>query len=148
MIQLEYRLNLSYTKVYAGVNGYVSNFNLDVGEYLNVGDKIFAIVDSDYWWINANYKETDLARIREGQKAEVKLDMYNHTYSGKVVSISNGTGSTFSLLPPENASGNWVKITQRFPVKILVKNSAKFPLRNAFKLSSQFYWSCPIIPFW
>ncbi|MCP4178508.1 MAG: HlyD family secretion protein [bacterium] len=123
------KLNLSYTEVHAGVNGYVSNFNLDVGEYLNVGDKIFAIVDSDYWWINANYKETDLARIKKGQKAEVKLDMYHHTYSGSVVSISNGTGSTFSLLPPENASGNWVKITQRFPVRILVKNSSQFPLR-------------------
>ncbi|HJO94029.1 MAG TPA: HlyD family secretion protein [Victivallales bacterium] len=123
------KLNLSYTNVYARVNGYVSNFSLDVGEYLSVGDKIFAIVDSDYWWVDANYRETDLARIKKGQSAKVKLDMYHHTYTGKVINISNGSGSTFSLLPPENASGNWVKITQRFSVRILVKNSKQFPLR-------------------
>ena len=83
------------------------------------------------WWISANYKETDLNRIRKGQLATIKVDMYpQHVFHGRVESISAGSGASFSLLPPESASGNWVKVTRRFPVRIkLIKLDPKFPLR-------------------
>ncbi|MDE5014729.1 HlyD family efflux transporter periplasmic adaptor subunit, partial [Francisella tularensis subsp. holarctica] len=81
--------------------------------------------DNKKWWIDANFKETDLDRIKPGQKVEIELDMYSHSFAGKVDSISYATGSVFSLLPPENSTGNWGKVTQRFPVKIRLKNDPK-----------------------
>lgn len=124
------KLNLSYTKIYAPANGYVSDCYLAVGEYANVGRPVFAFIDTDLWWIQANFKETDLGRIKPGQSAEVTIDMYNRTIKGTVLSVSFGSGVTYSLLPPENATGNWVKVVQRFPVRILVKdNDKKYPLR-------------------
>jgi len=124
------KLNLSYTKVYAPANGYVSDCYLAVGEYANVGQQVFGFIDTDLWWIQANFKETDLGRIKQGQKAEVTIDMYNRTIKGTVMSVSFGSGVTYSLLPPENATGNWVKVVQRFPVRVLVKdNDTNYPLR-------------------
>ena len=76
------------------------------------------MVEAGRWWVDANFKETDLARIKPGQPATVYLDMYpGVTLDGTVESISSGSGASFSVLPPENASGNWVKVTQRFPVQ-------------------------------
>ena len=120
---------LGYTKVYAPINGYISQYNISEGEYLTVGQKIFAMIDSDNWWVEANFKETDLERIKAGDHAEIVLDMYKHKYKGVVESISFGSGDSFSLLPSENATGNWVKVTQRFPVRIKLDNNEKFPLR-------------------
>jgi membrane fusion protein, multidrug efflux system len=124
------KLNLSYTKIYAPADGYVSNFHLAAGEYINTGEQLFAFIESDQWWIKANFKETDLKRIKPGQDVNVYIDMYGKNIPGKVQSIAYGSGSTYSLLPPENATGNWVKVTQRFPVRILVKNNnPNSPLR-------------------
>ena len=124
------KLNLSYTKIYAPANGYVSDCYLAVGEYVNIGQQVFAFIDTDLWWVQANFKETDLARIRPGQKAEVSIDIYDRTINGTVMSVSFGSGVTYSLLPPENATGNWVKVVQRFPVRILIKDDDKgYPLR-------------------
>ena len=124
------KLNVTYTKIYAPANGYVSDCYLAVGEYVNTGQQVFAFIDTDLWWIQANFKETDLARIKQGQTAEVTIDMYDRTIKGTVMSVSFGSGVTYSLLPPENATGNWVKVVQRFPVRILVKDSDKnYPLR-------------------
>ncbi|WP_150466503.1 HlyD family secretion protein [Francisella sp. SYW-9] len=122
-------LNLSYTTLRAPADGYVSNMKLYKGQLVSPGQSLFGFIDNQKWWIDANFKETDLNRIKPGQKVEVELDMYSHTYEGKVDSISYATGSVFSLLPPENATGNWVKVTQRFPVKIAMKNDPSYPLR-------------------
>ena len=122
-------LNLSYTTLTAPSDGFVSNLKIVKGQLIAPGQSLFGFVDNKKWWINANFKETDLDRIKKGQKVDIQLDMYNHKYEGIVDSISYATGSIFSLLPAENATGNWVKVTQRFPVKITLKDSPNYPLR-------------------
>ncbi len=121
--------NNKYTIIKAPVTGYVSSLNLQTGELVAPGQKIFGIVDNTSWWVDANFKETQLKRIKVGQPAEIELDMYKHKYHGVVESISYASGNTFSLLPAENATGNWVKVTQRFTVRIKLENSEEFPLR-------------------
>ena len=96
---------------------------------MQAGQKLFGLVDDSQWWVDVNFKETQLKRIKAGQPAEVELDMYNHKYHGTVQSISYASGNTFSLLPAENATGNWVKVTQRFPVRVTLENESDFPLR-------------------
>ncbi|AXA33760.1 HlyD family secretion protein [Francisella adeliensis] len=122
-------LNLGYTTITAPTDGYVSNLKIYKGQLVSPGQSLFGFVNNKEWWINANFKETDIDRIKPGQKVKISLDMYDHKYEGVVNSISYATGSVFSLLPPENATGNWVKVTQRFPVKITLKDSEKYPLR-------------------
>lgn len=122
-------LNLSYTTLLAPSDGYVSNLKIYKGQLVSPGQPLFGFIDNKKWWIDANFKETDLDRIKPGQPVKIELDMYSHNYTGKVDSISYATGSVFSLLPPENATGNWVKVTQRFPVRIALKNSKEYPLR-------------------
>lgn len=122
-------LNLGYTTLTAPTDGYISNLKIYKGQLVSSGQPLFGFIDNKKWWIDANFKETDLDRIKSGQSVKIQLDMYNHAYTGKVESISYATGSVFSLLPPENATGNWVKVTQRFPVKITLKNNSKYPLR-------------------
>jgi len=121
------------THVTAPANGLVSNVTLRPGATVQAGAPLFAIIEADPWWVDANFKETDLARVKVGQKAKVHLDMYpDVTFDGVVDSISAGSGATFSVLPPENATGNWVKVTQRFPVRIGINNpptEADKPLR-------------------
>ena len=122
-------LNKSYTKVYSHSNGYIGNMNLQSGQLISQGQRLFIIIDNNNWWVDVNLKETQLSRIKIGQIAQVSLDMYSHTYKGSVISISHASGNTYSLLPPQNASGNWVKVTQRFTVKVKLKNNKDFPLR-------------------
>lgn len=125
------KLNLSYTTVKSPSSGYVSNFSLRVGDQINAQQSYFSLIENNDWWAQANFKETDLERIRPGQTASIKVDMYpGHIFKGTVTSLSHGSGSSFSLLPAENASGNWVKVTQRFPVRIHINNNSKdYPLR-------------------
>jgi membrane fusion protein, multidrug efflux system len=125
------KLDLSYTLIRSPVNGTLVNYTVREGDYVTVAEKLFSIVDNNQWWVNANFKETDLERIHSGQSATVTLDMYpDHPFTGRVYKISPGSGSAFSILPPENATGNWVKVTQRFPVKIMIPNTSdKYPLR-------------------
>lgn len=120
------------TYVVAPKDGWVSNVRLRPGAVLNAGTPAFALVEAGNWWVDANFKETDLARIHDGQPATIKLDMYpGYTIDGTVESISAGSGALFSILPPENATGNWVKVTQRFPVRIKIdsKDDPRRPLR-------------------
>lgn len=113
------QLNLDRTKVTAPVDGWVSNITLREGTVVTAYAPLFSMVDSREWWVDANFKETDLPRIAEGQPVSITVDMLpGTTLNGKVGSIGRGSGSTFALLPAENASGNWVKVTQRFPVRI------------------------------
>jgi membrane fusion protein, multidrug efflux system len=112
------------THVTAPAAGWVTNVSLRPGAIVQAGTPAFAIVEDGDWWVDANFKETDLGRIKPGQKAAIHLDMYpGLTLDGAVESISAGSGATFSVLPPENATGNWVKVTQRFPIRIKITSA-------------------------
>jgi len=116
-------LNLGYTKVVAHITGFVTRRQVEVGNWVQPGQPLMSLVPLEYQelWINANYKETQLTHVCIGQPAEVTVDTYpDVTFKGKVDSIMAGTGAAFSLLPPENATGNWVKVVQRVPVKIVL----------------------------
>ncbi len=125
------KLNLQYTHVVAPASGYIANLDLRIGDVVTTYQQLFALIEDKSWWAEANYKETQLQRIEPGQTASIEIDMYpGQIFKGKVVSISDGSGTSFSLLPPENASGNWVKVTQRFPVKVLItERKDQYPLR-------------------
>lgn len=125
------KLNLDRTKIVAPAAGIVTQFLLRPGNNVTAAITLFMIVMENDFWVDANFKETQIAHIRAGQPVKIKLDMFpHHTFYGVVDAVSSASGSVFSLLPPENASGNWVKVTQRFPVKILFsKAESKFPLR-------------------
>jgi len=112
-------LQLQYTEVRALVDGVVSRRTVELGQVAQMGQPLLAIVPLHEVWVLANFKETQLARIRPGMTAEVRVDTFtDRVFRGKVDSLSAGTGARFSLLPPENATGNWVKVVQRLPVKI------------------------------
>ena len=113
-------LNLGYTKIFAPVTGEVSK-KVVVGLNVDPGEQLLTVVPLDQVWITANFKETQLKHMRVGQKAEIHLDSNGRTYHGHVDSIAGATGPLFSLLPPENATGNYVKIVQRVPVKIVLE---------------------------
>jgi membrane fusion protein (multidrug efflux system) len=116
------KLNLSYTEVKAPVGGVVSRKTVEVGQVVQPGQPLLAIVPLDDVWVTANFKESQLKSIRPGQPVEVAVDAYGgRTYRGRVDSIAAATGSRFSLLPPENATGNYVKVVQRVPVKIVLE---------------------------
>jgi len=125
------KLQVSYAAITAPLSGTVAKKNVEVGEYIQPGQPLMAVIPSDYW-ITANFKETQLQKLRPGQRAEFTLDAYpDSVFHGVVQSVSPATGAKFSLLPPDNASGNFVKVTQRVPVKILVDrlDYSKTPLR-------------------
>jgi membrane fusion protein (multidrug efflux system) len=114
-------LNVNYTKIYAPVDGYVTKKSVQVGNQIQSGQPLMAVVALNDIWITANYKETEMGNIRPGQKVKIKVDSYpGKTFFGKVDSIMAGTGVSFSLFPPENATGNYVKVVQRIPVKIVL----------------------------
>jgi membrane fusion protein (multidrug efflux system) len=113
------QLNLSYTVVIAPEDGLVSKVNVQVGQYLQAGQSLFSIVLDTNPWVIANFKETQLAKMRPGQKVTVHVDAYpGQDFEAKLTSFSPATGARFALLPPDNASGNFVKVVQRLPVKI------------------------------
>jgi membrane fusion protein (multidrug efflux system) len=115
------QLNLGYTKIYAPTDGYITKRTVEIGNQIQAGQPLMAVVplSQEDIWITANYKETDLERVKPGQKVKIKVDTYpGKIFYGKVESVQAGTGAVFSLLPPENATGNYVKIVQRIPVKI------------------------------
>ncbi len=127
------KLNLSYTTVTAPSEGVVTRVEqLQVGTYISAAAPVFALVSNSDIWIEANFKEDQLTHMRVGQAVEVKLDSYpGKTFEGKVSSVSPGTGSAFSVLPPENATGNWVKVVQRLPVRVELDNlDPAYPLQG------------------
>ncbi|BAU15512.1 secretion protein HlyD [Leptolyngbya sp. NIES-3755] len=110
---------LAYTKIAAPVNGRVGRKNVQVGQQVQSGTPLLAIVDDQYW-VTANFKETQLENMRPGEKAEIKLDSFpHHTFTGTVESISPASGAQFALLPPDNATGNFTKVVQRIPVRVV-----------------------------
>ncbi|MGC8495545.1 MAG: efflux RND transporter periplasmic adaptor subunit, partial [Syntrophobacteraceae bacterium] len=113
------RLQLSYCTIHAPIDGYVAEKSVQVGDRIQPGQALMAVVPLKEIYVEANFKETQLTDVRVGQPATVSADIYpSHTYKGKVVGIRAGTGAAFSLIPPENATGNWIKVVQRIPVKI------------------------------
>ena len=114
-------LNLQYAVIKAPAKGMVSRRTVEVGQVVQPGQPLMALVELDTVWVTANFKETELTHLRPGQTAKIKLDAYDgREYTGKVDSIAGATGARFSLLPPENATGNYVKVVQRVPVKIVI----------------------------
>ncbi len=112
-------LQLGYTRVFAPEDGRITQRTVEKGQYVQIGETLFTIVPS-HVWVVANYKETQLTQIRPGQPVLFRIDAYpDHAYKGHVDSVQRGSGAQFSLLPPENATGNYVKVVQRVPVKIL-----------------------------
>jgi len=114
------QLNLSYTEIVAPVDGVATHKQVETGQIVQAGQGLLVVVPLQDVWVTANFKETQLKKMRAGQKAEVKVDTYGKTFSGHVDSIAGATGSVLSLLPPENATGNYVKVVQRIPVKIVL----------------------------
>ena len=126
-------LNLERTKIRSPIKGYVARRNAQVGQAVSVGGALMAVVTTDQMWLDANFKETQLTHMRIGQPVEIHFDLYgkDKTFNGKVIGIEMGTGSAFSLLPTQNATGNWIKVVQRVPVRIQLdpQQLAENPLR-------------------
>jgi membrane fusion protein, multidrug efflux system len=114
------QLNLQYTKILAPVNGIVSDRTVEVGQNVSPGQELMKVINLDDVWITANFKETQLRKMRVGQRVSMEVDANSRKYEGKVDSIAGASGARFSLLPPENATGNYVKVVQRIPVKIIL----------------------------
>ena len=132
-------LNLSYTQVKAPIDGFVSQRKAETGQMVQVGQPLFSIVPLHNIWVTANYKESQLENMQPGQKAVITVDAYGgRKFTGHVDSIAAATGARFSLLPPENATGNYVKVVQRVPVKIVIddKIDIEYPLRPGLSVVS------------
>ena len=113
------KLNLTYTAIVAPVDGVVGNRNAQVGQNVSPGQELLSIVPRKEVWVTANFKETQLAQMQPGQRVSIKIDAYGgQQWEGHVTSLEGATGAKFSLLPPENATGNYVKVVQRVPVRI------------------------------
>jgi membrane fusion protein, multidrug efflux system len=133
-------VNLNRCKIRAPTDGFISKRAVQVGNSVDPNDPLLAIIPLNDLWVEANYKEIKLAKMRIGQKVKVISDIYGRSvvFRGKIVGLDSGTGSAFSLLPPQNATGNWIKIVQRLPVRISLdpKQLKKYPLRIGLSLKT------------
>ncbi len=132
-------LQLSYTTLTAPVDGVVTHKSVEPGQIVQPGQGLMTIIPLQDVWVTANFKETQLASVHAGQRAEIKVDMYGRSVSGHVDSISGATGSRLSLLPPENATGNFVKVVQRIPVKILIDQTNGLVLRPGMNVDATIF---------
>ena len=125
------RLDLEHTVMRAPEDGWITRFDLTPGTVVTPGNPLFAIVVANSFWVDANFKETELSGVVPGRPATIVVDMYpDHAFHGKVESLAGGTGAAFSLLPPQNANGNWVKVAQRVPVRVSIDDpDTAHPLR-------------------
>jgi membrane fusion protein (multidrug efflux system) len=113
------RLELDHATIKAPIDGVVGKVRIRPGSIARAGMSLFPLIDTSKWWVDANFKETDLERIEPGQKATISIDLFpSHEFSGQVEAVSPASGAAFSLLPAENSTGSWVKTTQRFPVRV------------------------------
>jgi membrane fusion protein (multidrug efflux system) len=121
------KLRLTYSKVYANENGKIGRKSVEPGQYIQPGQTLATIVQDSLYWIVANFKETQIGRLAIGQEASIKLDAYpDLELKGKIADFSDATGAKYALLPPDNASGNFVKVTQKIPVKIVIDGVEKY----------------------
>lgn len=122
------QLNVTYTEIRAPMSGYINNRSVEPGDMVQAGDTLASIVSNDRPWIVANFKETQVGHIHPGQAVDISIDAYpNKTFKGHVDSLASATGSTFALLPADNATGNFTKIVQRVPVKIVFDKAVTIP---------------------
>jgi membrane fusion protein, multidrug efflux system len=132
------KLQLSYISVTAPLSGQVSRKNVQIGQLVNAGQPLMSIVDDGSVWVIANFKETQIGKMQIGQKVRLKVDAYkNREFEGTIESFAGATGAKFSLLPPDNSTGNFVKVVQRVPTKILIteKNAKETPLRAGMSVA-------------
>ena len=121
----ETELKLSYTKITTPITGKIGKKNISIGQFVQAGTPIFSVVNDSSYWVVANFKESQLASLYEGKKVTIRVDAYSDLeVQGTITSLSDATGAKFSLLPPDNSSGNFIKVTQRIPVKISIDNQA------------------------
>ena len=132
-------LQLGYTTLVAPVDGVVTRKSVEPGQIVQPGQSLMTIIPLQDVWVTANFKETQLATVHPGQRAEIQVDMYGRSVSGHVDSISGATGSRLSLLPPENATGNFVKVVQRIPVKILIDQTNGLVLRPGMNVDATIF---------
>jgi len=130
-------LDMRRTRVAAPAPGVVTNFELQVGEYIEEGEPVFSLIGTRDVWVEANFKETDLTHVRAGQQATVRVDTYpDISHAAVITGISPATGAEFALLPPQNATGNWVKVVQRLPIRLILTNPATdAPLRAGMSVT-------------
>jgi membrane fusion protein (multidrug efflux system) len=134
------KLKISYTKIYAPQAGKIGKRNVTIGQYVQTGTPLFSIVNDTTYWIVANFKETQIEKFHDGMPVNIELDAYPDVkLNGTIESLSEATGAKFSLLPPDNASGNFVKVTQRVPVKIDINSIDKY--RNILRAGLSAYVS-------
>jgi membrane fusion protein (multidrug efflux system) len=123
----ETELKLSYTKITTPSTGKIGKKNINIGQFVQAGTPMFSIVNDSSYWVVANFKESQLETLAEGKKVNIRVDAYpDLNIQGTILSLSDATGAKFSLLPPDNSSGNFIKVTQRIPVKISIDNQAAF----------------------
>jgi membrane fusion protein, multidrug efflux system len=134
-------LNLAYTHITAPITGQVAQKSVDLGQYVSPGQLLFTIVPLDQVYVTANFKETQLAGVAPGQKVRIHVDTYSQDFEGVVDSIAGAAGSRQALLPPQNATGNFIKVVQRIPVKILVKqpSDSRHVLRPGMNVEATIY---------
>jgi len=134
-------LNLAYTHITAPISGQVTQKSVDLGQYVSPGQLLFTIVPLDQVYVTANFKETQMAHVAPGQKVRISVDTYRQEFEGVVDSIAGAAGSRQALLPPQNATGNFIKVVQRIPVKILVKpnKNSKLVLRPGMNVEATIY---------
>jgi membrane fusion protein, multidrug efflux system len=135
------QLNLGYTTITAPISGQVTQLTVHLGQYVLPGNLLFTLVPLDKVYITANFKETQMDHVRPGQRAKIHVDTYDRDFDGIVDSIAGAAGSRQALLPPQNATGNFIKVVQRLPVKILVKQSpdSRFVLRPGMNVEATIY---------
>jgi membrane fusion protein (multidrug efflux system) len=114
-------LNLSYCRIFAPVSGIIGNKTVEIGAQVSVGQELFDVTPTDDLWVTANYKETQLRKMRPGQAVTISVDTFGRDFDGYIEDMPGATGAQYSLLPPENATGNYVKVVQRLPVRIRFK---------------------------
>lgn len=132
------QLKISYTKIYAPQSGKLGKLNISEGQYVQAGSPLFSIVNDTTYWIIANFKETQIRKFYPGMPVEISLDAYpDSTLQGSIASLSEATGARFSLLPPDNSSGNFIKVTQRVPVKININDVSEY--RNILRAGLSAY---------
>ena len=134
-------LNLGYTTIIAPITGQVTQLTVHLGQYVLPGNLLFTLVPLDKVYITANFKETQMAHVHPGQRAKIHVDTYGRDFEGIVDSIAGAAGSRQALLPPQNATGNFIKVVQRLPVKILVNQSqdSRFVLRPGMNVEATIY---------
>lgn len=121
------QLKISFTKIYAPISGKIGKKNISEGQFIQAGTPLFSIVNDSTFWIVANFKESQLQSLIPGKKVDIRIDAYaDEKVTGTIASLSEATGAKFALLPPDNSSGNFVKVTQRIPIKIWIDDVQKY----------------------